>query len=309
MARRRNKLIDQSQYLALRVFAMLLHSVSYETSLQVARGLGKVMYWFDHKHRQRALDNLRHGFPQMSESRLRLTALRSMEHVLTLFLEVLLTTRVIRLETWADHCELENFQEVLQLLLKRDQGLILLTGHFGNWEILGYVLATLGFNTTTVARPLDNKYINHWLLGVREKQGQRIIAKTGAMEEVPEVLARGGAVGFMVDQDAGKKGIFVDFFGRKASAYKSIGILAMTFKVPVIVGYARRTGPGFKFALGVQDIIHPRDWQDQEDPLLYITQRYTRAIEAFVKKDPTQYWWIHRRWKTRPKGESASAAT
>jgi Kdo2-lipid IVA lauroyltransferase/acyltransferase len=180
----------------------------------------------------------------------------------------------------------------------------MLTGHYGNWEILGYILATLGFETTSIARPLDNPYVNEWLLGVRERRGQRILAKKGATEEIPGILQSGGAVGFIADQNAGSKGIFVDFFGRKASTYKSIGLLAMEYQVPVIIGYARRVGQKFHYKIGTQDIIYPADWKDRDDPLRYITQRYTSAIEAFVREDPGQYLWVHRRWKSRPKGES-----
>ena len=102
--------------------------------------------------------------------------------------------------------------------------------------------------------------------------------------------------------------MFVPFFGRLASTYKSIGLLAIQHNVPVIVGYARRRGDIFAFDLGVQDIIYPDDWKnyprDQyHDELHYLTTRYTRAIEDFVRADPSQYLWIHRRWKTRPKGE------
>src|SRR5207302_3983874 len=99
-------------------------------------------------------------------------------------------------------------------------------GHYGNWEVLGYMLATLGFDTTSVARPLDNRYVNRWLLGVRERKGQRIIDKRGAMTDIAPLLDRGGTVAFIADQDAGRKNLFVDFFGRKASTYKSIGLLA-----------------------------------------------------------------------------------
>ena len=119
------------------------------------------------------------------------------------------------------------------------------------------------------------------------------------------MLEKNGIVGFTADQNAGKKGIFVDFFGRKASAYKSIALLAMQFEVPVIIGYARRVGDRFRFRCGAQDIIYPEDWKSQEDPLRYITQRYTRAIEDFIRVEPDQYLWVHRRWKTRPKGEVA----
>jgi KDO2-lipid IV(A) lauroyltransferase len=225
-----------------------------------------------------------------------------MQQLCMLFVEVLFTTRLVHLETWHKHIELENFREVVRLLTTGD-GLILLTGHYGNWEILGYMLATLGFNTTSIARPLDNPYVNDWLLGVRERQGQRIIDKKGATTEVAPLLSRGGAVGFIADQNAGPKGLFVDFFGRKASTYKSIGLLAMEYDVPVVIGYARRVSGRFHFRVGVQDIIYPADWKAQDDPLRYITQRYTKGIEDIVRQDPGQYLWVHRRWKTRPRGE------
>jgi len=183
----------------------------------------------------------------------------------------------------------------------------MLTGHYGNWEILGYVLGTLGFDTTSIARPLDNPYVNDWLLGVREKKGQKIIDKKGATTDVTALLGQGGTVCFIADQNAGSKGIFVDFFGRKASTYKSIGLLAMEYEVPVIIGYARRVNDQFFFEVGVQDVIWPDDWKAQDDPLRYITQRYTKGIEDFVRADPGQYLWVHRRWKTRPKGEQPEA--
>src|SRR5688572_28285331 len=301
----RNDFVDWLQYVALRVVSMALHSFPVEANLQTARFLGTLLYRVDRKHRDRALANLRCSFPDMSTRQRERLARRSQQELVMLAVEVLFTTRLIRIDTWAKYVELNNFREVVGLLLRRDQGLIMLTGHYGNWEILGYLLATLGFNTTSVARPLDNPYINDWLLGVRERQGQRIIAKTGATNEVIDVLSRNGAVGFIADQNAGSKGIFVDFFGRKASTYKSIGLIAMQYEVPVVVGYARRDGARFHFKVGVQDIIHPADWKEQPDPLRYITQRYTKAIEDMVRAEPGQYLWVHRRWKTRPKGEAA----
>ena len=303
----RNEFVDWLQYVALRVVSMALHSFPVEANLQTARFLGTLLYRVDRKHRDRALANLRRSFPEMSARQRERLARRSQQDLVMLAVEVLFTTRLIRIDTWAKYVELNNFREVVGLLLRRDQGLIMLTGHYGNWEILGYLLATFGFHTTSVARPLDNPYVNEWLLGVRERQGQRIIAKTGATSEVIDVLSRNGTVCFIADQNAGTKGIFVDFFGRKASTYKSIGLLAMEYNAPVVVGYARRVNDRFEFEVGVQDVIWPKDWEAQDDPLRYITQRYTKAIEDFVAKDPGQYLWVHRRWKTRPKGEAPEA--
>ncbi len=299
----RNSLVDWMQYLGLRLVSMSMHTWPVELNLQVAKSLGNLIYAVDRKHRERALGNLRRSFPDMPERQREKLARRSMQQLFMLFVEVLFTTRLVRPDTFAQYVELDNFRDVVDLLMRKDQGLIMLTGHYGNWEILGYVIATLGFETTSIARPLDNKYVNEWLLGVRERMGQRIIAKKGATEEIVDVLSKHGKVGFIADQNAGPKGIFVDFFGRKASTYKSIGLLAMEHEVPIVVGYARRINDGFRFQVGATDVIYPRDWKNQPDPLRYITQRYSSAIEAFVREDPGQYLWVHRRWKTRPKGE------
>jgi KDO2-lipid IV(A) lauroyltransferase len=305
MGKPRNDFIDRLQYIGLRLVSMTMHSWPVEANLRVAEMIGDFVYRIDRRHRERALANLRRSFPDMPESVREKMARRSMQQLFILFVEVLFTTRLIRIDTIARHIELSNLGESIALMMRKDQGLILLTGHYGNWEMLGYAMATLGFHTTSIARPLDNPYVNQWLLGVRERRGQRIIAKKGATEEVTAVLERRGAVAFIADQNAGPKGLFVDFFGRKASTYKSIGLLAMQYKVPVVVGYARRISRNFEFSMGVQDIIYPSDWEQQDDPLRYITQRYTKGIEDFVRADPGQYLWVHRRWKTRPKGEAA----
>jgi KDO2-lipid IV(A) lauroyltransferase len=303
----RNDFVDRLVYVALRLVAAALHCFPVDTNLRTAKLIGSLMYRFDRRHRERALGNLRRSFPDMSERRRNRMAERSMQHLVMLAVEVLFTTRLIRLDTYGRYVTLTNFRDVLDLMLRGERGIIMLTGHYGNWEILGYVLATLGFPTTSIARPLDNPYVSDYVFGVREKTGQRIIAKKGATTEVTEVLDAKGTVGFIADQNAGSKGLFVDFFGRKASTYKSIGLLAMQYEVPVVIGYARRLGDRFRFQVGVQDVIYPEDWKSRDDPLRYITQRYTKGIEDFVREEPGQYLWVHRRWKTRPKGETPEA--
>jgi KDO2-lipid IV(A) lauroyltransferase len=303
MHKSRNELFDRVAYLGLRILSMVLHWFPVNLNLKTARLFGTLWYKLDRKHRARALANLQRSFPNSTEAQRDRIARLSVQHMFMLGVEVLFTTRLVRVETWRQYVEIDNIQQTLSLLMNPNQGLILLTGHYGNWEILGYVLATIGFETTSVARPLDNKFINDWVFGVRERRGQKVLGKKGATQEITQLLSRGGVVGFVADQNAGSKGIFVDFFGRKASTYKSIGLLAMEYQVPVVIGYARRLNGKFHFRVATQDIIWPADWKDQSDPLRYITQRYTRAVEDFIRAEPCQYLWVHRRWKTRPKGE------
>jgi KDO2-lipid IV(A) lauroyltransferase len=307
VAKERNDLSDRLQYAGIRIVSMLMQCWPVNFNLRIAKFLGNLLYRFDRKHRERALANLRRSFPELSDKKREDLARRSMQELFMFFVEMIFTTRLIRIDTWARYIELERFQTPLGLLLKRDGGLIMLTAHYANFEILGYLLATLGFPTSSVARPLDNRYISDFIFGVRERQGQRIITKKGATDDVVQVIESGGAVAFVADQNAGSKGIFVDFFGRKASTYKSIGLLAMQYECPIVVGYSRRIDDRFKFKIGAQDVIFPEDWKSREDPLRYITQRYTKALEDMIRVDPGQYWWVHRRWKSRPKGEVAEA--
>jgi KDO2-lipid IV(A) lauroyltransferase len=185
--------------------------------------------------------------------------------------------------------------------MQEGRGLLMVTGHYANFEIIGYILGLFGFNIYSIARPLDNKFISRYLYGVRQRAGQKIIDKKGAVQLMDRIIADGATVCFIADQDAGRKGVFVDFFGRKASTYKSIALLAITNEIPICVGYSRRLANRFFFEIGVQRIIFPREWADKDDPLEWITAQYTKAIEECVRQDPSQYWWLHRRWKHQPK--------
>jgi len=303
MSKPRNNLVDYLCYLGVRIAAMIILWFPVNLNLQTARLFGALWGRFDKRHRVRAVANLHRCFPHFTEAQCQTLAKNSVQHMFMLGVELLHTTRLVRIDTWRKYVEIQNFHETLKILMNRNQGLIMLTGHYGNWEILGYVLATLGFESTAIARPLDNKYASEWVFGFRERQGQKIIGKKGATSEITGVLASGGIVGFVADQNAGSKGLFVDFFGRKASTYKSIGLLAMQYEVPVLIGYARRLNGQFRFKVAAQDIIMPEDWKNEPDPLIYITQRYTKAMEDFIREDPSQYLWLHRRWKSRPKGE------
>ena len=119
MAKPRNDLIDRLQYVGLRVASMLMHCWPVDLNLKLARMLGDAVYTIDKKHRQRAIYNLKRGFPQMSAREVEKLARRSMQNLFMFFVEVLFTTRLIRIDTWTRYVQLENFREVLAMLLRR----------------------------------------------------------------------------------------------------------------------------------------------------------------------------------------------
>ncbi len=298
---------DWLLYVAVRVLVVFLYLFDVETNLRFACFLGRLLWKYYHRGRQRALDNLRASFPEKSDAWIWETGRRSFEQIVMLTIDVLFTPRLVKKYNWREYSQYRNAEHAKWLMQER-KGLLMVTGHYGNFEITGYLMGLFGFDLYSIARPLDNKYLNRFLYGVRERRGQKIIDKKGAAELMPQIAARGSTLGFIADQDAGRKGVFVDFFGRKASTYKSIGLVALTYNLPIVVGCSRRVGNRFFFELSVNRIIFPYEWADKDDPLKWITSEYTKAIEDFVREDPTQYWWLHRRWKTRPKEERLRAA-
>jgi KDO2-lipid IV(A) lauroyltransferase len=306
--KRHNPLIDWLTYFLLRILIVFLYLFDIETNLNTACILGRLLWKYYHRGRNRALENLRASYPEKSEQWIRRTGRRSFEHLVMLTIDILFTPRLVKKYNWRDYSRYKNIERAKWIMLE-GQGLLLVGAHYSNFEIIGYLLGLFGFEVYSIARPLDNKYISRYLYGVRRAAGQRIIDKKGATALMEQLASRGATLCFVADQDAGKKGIFVDFFGRKASTYKSIGLLAITKNIPIVVGYSRRVDNRFFFEIGINRIIFPEEWAGRDDPLKWVTAEYTRAIEEFVREDPSQYWWLHRRWKRRPKEEEQKLST
>ncbi len=301
--KKHNLFIDWLSYIALRVLVVFLYLFDVESNLKIACFLGRLLWKHYHRGRKRALDNLRASFPEKSQQWIWETGRRSFEHIAMLAIDILFTPRLVKKYNRHNYSRYKNVERV-KWLMQGGRGLLMVAGHYSNFEIMGYILGLFGFNVYSIARPLDNKFINKYLYDVRRRVGQRIIDKKGAAELMGEVASRGATLCFIADQDAGRKGVFVDFFGRKASTYKSIGLIAITNNIPIGVGYSRRVDNRFYFEIGVNRIIFPEEWADKDNPLEWTTAEYTKAIEKFVREEPSQYWWLHRRWKHRPKEES-----
>ena len=298
----RGPIYEKVEYVLARMLATAVTSFEVQQSQRTARFIGHMFDRFDVKHRKRAQHNIRLCFPDWSEDRIAACARASTQHLMQLAFETLHTPRSLTPDTWPRHIQLRDLGPAIELL-NSDRPTILLTAHQGNWEVLGYFLALLGYDMDTIARPLDNDLINAWLMGIRERKGMRIVTKWNATQRMVSVLEAGGALAFTADQNAGDKGIFVPFFGRLASTYKSIGLLAMSHQAPIVCGYAHRQDDDYRFEVGVADIIRPEDWRAQPNPLYYITARYCRAFEKMVRMRPDQFLWSHRRWKSRPRHE------
>lgn len=302
------RLSHAAQYAALRGAFALTHSFGVDQNMRTAAAAGRLYARAVRRHRMRAQHHIAQAMPELAPAEVEALALRSIENMFQMFMvESVAVPRLLTPTSWPERVRIARagaglMQENVELLLS-GRPMLLVTGHCGNWELLGFTLALLGFDMVALARPLDNPWLDAWIRAVREARGLRILAKFGATSEVQRIVESGGRVGFIADQNAGDDGLFVPFFGRLASSYKSIGLLAMRYELPVVTGIARRRGDGFDYELECVDVMRPGDWAAAPDPLFYITARFNRAIEAGVRSRPEQYLWVHRRWKSRPQHE------
>ncbi|MDX2115560.1 MAG: lysophospholipid acyltransferase family protein [Planctomycetota bacterium] len=312
-------------YAAVRAGAATINMVGAERSMRLMRGLGGAFAGlpFNRRRLDRAVENIGWCFPRWDRRLVREYAVESYRHLFCLAAEVAVTPRLLSADAYASHMEIGGLGDALRKLAGRGP-CVLITGHCGNWELLGYALAVLGFPLHALYRPLDLAPLDEWVHQTRSSRGLTLVDKFGAAHVLPELFERGAPVGFIADQNAGDRGLFVPFFNRLASAYKTVGLLAMRYNASVICGQARRlsgltqqrgAGPAeppselareaqsFRYRIEVIDMFGPDDWRDQPDPLFYITARYRRAIETMVRRAPEQYLWMHRYWKSRPPHE------
>lgn len=300
MAKRHSQILDYLVYLIVRFFVCFLQTLSWQGANRVASALAWLVYQVDTRHRKVAMDNLGHAFPgQYSDVELDRMVRNVYRHFCTLLTEIVLIPRKLHVRNHKIHLQFSNEKELLHLLMS-DRPLLLLTPHFGNWELAGYYLGLCGFTTFAVARTLDNIYLDRFLRRFRENTGQKILAKKGDFDRMTEVLATGGVLATLGDQDAGQRGLFVNFFGRPASTHKAIALMAIEYGVPIIVSGAYKVGEPMRYVVHAEEVIYPEHYADRPDAVKALTQRYTDAMERFIRRAPEQYFWVHNRWKHQP---------
>lgn len=283
-------------YLLVRVFICLVQTMRMETCQAIAARLAAFCADVVGIRRRVVDDNLRHALGHLSPCQRRRLARRMWEHLFLLVAEVAHAPRKIHKTNWRDYVRLRHSDRLVHALLD-DRPLLFVSAHFGNFELAGFILGLLGYPTCTIARTLDNPYLDAFVNRFRRASGQHILPKKGGYDEIVELLARSGKMTFLADQYAGSKGCWVEFFGRPASAHKAIALFALDNDAPLVVGYARRLDRPLQFEMAVQSMADPRGATPEVSGIQQLTQWYTSELEAIIRQAPEQYWWLHRRWK------------
>lgn len=244
-------------------------------------------------------DNLRHAFPIMTDRQRAEIAWRMWRHLFLMATEIAHTPRKIHRTNWKQHSDIMQVERFVRTLVS-GRPLVLISAHFGNFELGGYLMGLFGFPTYTVARRLDNRFLDRFVNDFRGRTGQFMLPKEGSGDRIAELLRRGGILTLLGDQAAGDKGCWVDFFGRPASTHKAVAVFSLGSEAPTMVSYARRTGRPLHYEVGPYAILDPRDPEFELGTIPLFAQWYTDCLERIIAKSPDQYWWLHRRWKGNP---------
>lgn len=292
-------LSDFSVYLLIRVLIAVIQALPLSVCEQVAELLatlfGRVL-----RVRGHVVDkNLRIAFPSMTAAERDTITWQMWQHLILMIAEIAQTPRKVHETNWKEHSHIVNQEQFVRTLLS-GRPLVLISGHFGNFELGGYLMGLFGFPTYTVARELDNPYLDRFVNEFRGRTDQYMLPKKGSGADIQKVLERGGILTLLGDQAAGQRQCWVDFFGKPASTHKAVSVFSLGNNAPTMVSYARRVGKPLHYEVGPTAICDPGDPNFEFGTVPLLAQWYTDHLEKLVRESPGQYWWLHRRWKGEP---------
>jgi len=275
-------------------FLGLLSALPHAASRRLGGALGALAGALDRRRRRIARDNLAAALPELAAGERERIVSACFRHFGAAFCDALSSRRfdapaLCRRVTW------EGFDR-LTAAEGAGRGVIVLSAHFGNWEIVPAALGATWGPMAAVGRPLDNPHVERWVQSLRTRFGNRSLAKRGAVREMFRVLAAGGRLGLLIDQRVrAEEALDVPFFGRPALTSPVVARLSLRTGAPVVpvAGYHE---PGGRYRIVFDSPLWP-EGKDDEATTLAFTRRCLEASEAAIRRHPEQWLWLHRRWQ------------
>jgi len=286
-------------YLVLRYIIAALDIFTYDFARRVGKLIGRIMYVLDAKHRRIAFKNIQRaeGMPKSGGDVHRLVR-RVYEHFAVGAIETLLMPRMMTRGDLDRFAKFEGFH-LLDEALAKGRGAIVVLGHLGNWELMGLAVSMRGYDLSSIARPIENPFLDRYVNRLRRSTGQWIIPKHQAVRSMGESLKANKILAILGDQNARKNGIFVPFFGRPAATVKSPALMALKYGAPIYVANVYRSGRHEHRCQMTGPVPIPQGL-DRPKAVEQITADVTARLEGFIREHPEQWMWLHARWKTKP---------
>jgi len=280
-----------------------LSRVSERQGHRLGAAAGRLMRHISPRHYRIALANLRLAFGEEKQEReLHEIARACYTHLGQCLMEFIRLPRLPR-EDIKRMAELHGAEHI-EAALAQGKGAILLTGHLGNWEIVGARLAAEGYPVVAIARAQRDSTVTDYILRTRQATGMKIYHRESAVRASLTALRSNELVGVLIDQNAGAEGVFVDFFGRLASTASGTAVFALRTDAPVLPTFGYRKADD-RHVVMLEPPVPVIRTGDHKQDVLQNTARYTKIVEAKIRAHPEQWFWLHKRWKSRPPREGA----
>jgi KDO2-lipid IV(A) lauroyltransferase len=286
-------------YRSLTLTIFISRLIPFPAGIKLGGLLGRIAYYLLPRERRLALAHLDLAFGQESSAKkLKTIAKKSFENLGKNFFELLNLSKII--DNFPNQVRIEG-RQWLDQALNEGKGVLWVTGHIGNWELMAAVIARLGYPMNAVGRSVYDKRINALLLKLRSENKVNTIVRgePSATNKILSCLQRNEILGILIDQDTDVSGVFVNFLGKAAHTPTGAAALALRLNCPVIAGFiSRREDESHKI------LIHPPlkiiRTGKREDDIFRNTAMFTEIIERQIRADPSQWVWMHRRWRKRP---------
>jgi KDO2-lipid IV(A) lauroyltransferase len=292
--------MHRAEYAALRGAIAAFRGIGFNAASNVGARVGSLGYRPFGIRRDVVTRHVAAAFPDLPAAEVTRIARASYEHLGRTSIETALLPTFDRARILSLFEEVEGWS-IVEERLARGKGLIMVTGHLGNWEAGGAYIAARGVPLEAVARHMANPLFDSYLTRTRERIGMTVVHDEDAVRRVPRHLRSGGGVAFLVDQGVlGLASTWVPFFGRMAKTPRGPAVFALRLGTPIVFGVALRR-PNGKFLLSFE-AVESRSTGDREEDIDRIVADYTAVLEKWVRRAPEQYFWHHRRWKHQRPG-------
>jgi Kdo2-lipid IVA lauroyltransferase/acyltransferase len=293
----------RAEYAAIRGAAAAMQRLSFRRAGAIGERIGRLGYRPLGIRRAVVERQLAAAFPDLDSAALERIARASYANLGRTSVETAILPSYSP-EQIIDLFEEVNGWSIVEERLSRGKGLIVVTGHLGNWELGGAYVAARGLPIDAVARHMANPLFDRYLTATRQRIGMSVLHDEEAVRRVPRSLRGGRVVAFLVDQGAvGLASTWVPFFGRYAKTPRGPAVFALRLGTPVVFGAVIRQ-PSGRYQLTFEP-VESLDTGDREADVDRIVAEYTAALERFVRRAPEQYFWHHRRWKHQRPGTPA----
>jgi len=240
-------------------------------------------------------DNLKHAFPQLSDEEIRKIALASYKSFTLTLVEILYLPWMSK-EEISDVIKFEKLNLILEKE-KENNGVILLSAHFGNWEYCAIGAGILlNKKFSVVVKSQRNPFVNDWMNRFRTKWSNEVVPLGLSIRNVYAVLLNKGIVAMVADQRGPIESIKLEFFGRKTSVYTGPAVLALKMNTPIIYGISVRQ-PDFSYKVILDEISKENLPEDYDERVKVLSKRMLKYLEEAIRKNPEQWFWMHKRWK------------